>query len=49
MATQIKTTLKSLKSIMIRAAFVRGFKEARKGLPMDYDCYNKAHETNDRW
>ena len=49
MASQIKTTLSTLKSTMIRAAFVRGFKEARKGLPMDYDCYGAGHETNARW
>ena len=49
MASQIKTTLSTLKSTMIRAAFVRGFKEARKGLPMDYDCYGGGHETNARW
>jgi len=49
MTGQIKTTLSTLKSSMIRSAFVRGFKEARKGLPMDYDCYGAGHETNARW
>ena len=34
---------------MIRAAFVRGFKEARKGLPMDYNCFGGSGETNARW
>ena len=49
MTSQVRTRYGSLKSAMIRAAFVRGFREARKGLPMDYDAFTGNGETNSRW
>lgn len=48
MVLQVKTKSVSLRSVMHRAPFVRGFKEARKGIPMDYDAY-LDERTNDRW
>lgn len=47
--TQIKTRFVTLNSVMRSAAFMRGVNEMRKGLPMDYDAYNEAHESNQRW
>lgn len=50
MSRQVKTKDVSLKSIIHRAAFVRGFNEVKHGLPMDYDAYlNDSDDTNDRW
>jgi hypothetical protein len=49
MPEQVKTKYGSLKSAMTSAAFVRGFKEARKGLPMDYEAFTGNGETNSRW
>jgi hypothetical protein len=49
MTKQIPVRTVKLRTIMRSAAFVRGFKEARKGLPMDYDAYGKASETTERW
>jgi hypothetical protein len=49
MTAQIKTRTVSFKSVMRTAAFMRGFKEARKGLPMDYDAYDNERSTDNRW
>lgn len=49
MTTQVRTTSITIRSVMTRASFVRGFKEAREGIPMNYDCYGGEHETNARW
>lgn len=50
MSGQVKTKSCSLKSIIYRASFVRGFNEVKKGVPMDYDAYTGPHDdTNDRW
>jgi hypothetical protein len=46
---QVETRQAGFRSIMRTAAFVRGFREARKGLPMDYDAYHERGETNARW
>lgn len=32
------------KSIIHKAAFVRGFKEVKQGIPMDYDAYDDITE-----
>lgn len=45
--TQIKTKPVKLVSIMRTSAFVRGFKEARKGKPIDYEAY--FGDTNGQW
>ena len=47
--TQVATRHVTLRAVMRSAAFVRGFKEARQGLPMDYNAYDKPRETNERW
>lgn len=50
MSRQVKTKTVSLKSIIHRAAFVRGFNEVKHGIPMDYDAYlSDRDDTNDRW
>jgi hypothetical protein len=49
MTSQVKTRGGTLKSTMTRVAFVRGFKEAREGLPMDYDAFTTDGDTNARW
>lgn len=49
MSGQISTRAVKTSTILRSAAFVRGFKEARKGLPMDYDAFTGAGETRDRW
>lgn len=49
MTSQVRTRAGTLKSAMTRAAFVRGFKEAREGLPMDYEAFTGEGETNARW
>lgn len=46
---QVKTVGKSARWTMGRAAFMQGYREARKGLPMDYDVYTEDGRTNDRW
>lgn len=48
MVLQVKTKNVSLRSVMHRAPFVRGFKEIQKGIPMDYDAY-LDESTNNRW
>lgn len=47
MSQQVTTKMQKVESIMRRAPFVRGFKDVRRGKPMDYDAY--LHVTNDRW
>jgi hypothetical protein len=47
MIRQVKTENRKGQSVMRGAAFVRGFKEARKGKPLDYDAY--PHNTNQQW
>lgn len=49
MTAQISTRLVKTSTILRSAAFVRGFREARKGVPMDYDAFTGAGETKDRW
>lgn len=49
MTKQIPVRTIKVSAIIRSAAFVRGFNEARKGLPMDYDVYNKANEVSKRW
>ncbi len=46
---QIKTRDVSLNSIMRTAAFMRGVREARAGLPMDYKAYENERSTDNRW
>lgn len=47
---QTKTKTTSLKSVIHRASFVRGFNDVKKGLGMDYDAYTGPFDdTNDRW
>jgi hypothetical protein len=49
MTAQVKTRTVSFKSVMRTAAFMRGVREARKGLPMDYDAYDNERNTDNRW
>ena len=49
MTKQVATTNTGLRGVMRSAAFVRGFNEAREGVPMDYDCYQDRGQTNTRW
>ena len=49
MTRQVETTLGGFRGVMRSGAFVRGFNEARKGKPMDYDAYQEAGQTNARW
>lgn len=49
MSGQVPTRAIKITTIMRSAAFVRGFKEARKGVPMDYDAFSGANETHNRW
>lgn len=48
---QVETKTTTLKSIMTRAAFVRGFTESKYGVPMDYDAYMNDGDDglNERW
>ena len=46
---QVETHKGTVRGAIHRASFMRGFREARKGLPMDYDAFTKQGETNDRW
>lgn len=46
---QVTTHSGSIRGAIHRASFMRGFREARKGLPMDYEAFTKEGETNDRW
>ena len=43
-----KTKYVSIKSLMHRSAFVRGFNEVLSGKSMDYDAYNDGRHDNDR-
>jgi hypothetical protein len=49
MTAQVETKGVGLRGVMRSAAFVRGFAEARKGKPMDYEAYQERGQTNDRW
>lgn len=49
MTKQVTTKNTGLRGVMRSAAFVRGFREARAGIPMDYDCYQGHGQTNTRW
>lgn len=40
MAKQVATTNVTTKSIMRTAAFMRGVRETRNGIPMDYDAFD---------
>jgi len=46
---QIKTRNVSFKSVMRTAAFMRGVREARAGIPMDYGAYENERGTDNRW
>ncbi len=46
---QIKTRGVTYKSIMRTAAFIRGVREARAGIPMDYGAYENEGSTVNRW
>lgn len=47
MIKQITTRQTGILGIMRKASFVRGFTEARKGKPLQYDAY--PHDTNQQW
>ena len=49
MAAQVKTRTVSFKSVMRTAAFMRGVREARAGIPMDYDAYENGLNTDNQW
>lgn len=49
MTRQVETKQTGLRGIMRSAPFVRGFNEARAGLPMDYEAYQERGQTNARW
>ena len=49
MTAQIKTRVVTFKSVMRTAAFMRGVREAREGLPMDYTAYDNERSTDNRW
>jgi len=49
MQSQVKTHKVKISTIMRSAAFMRGFMEVRKGLPMDYDAYSKDIDLHMRW
>lgn len=49
MIKQVTTKNVGARGVMRSAAFVRGFKEVRAGIPMDYDCYQGHGQTNMRW
>lgn len=46
MIKQVTTRDTGIKGIMRSAPFVRGFSEARTGLPLDYDAFP---DTNQQW
>jgi hypothetical protein len=46
---QIKTVNVTYKSILRSAAFMRGVREARAGIPMDYSAYENEPNTRNRW
>ena len=46
---QVKTRVGTIRGALTRAAFMKGFREARKGLPLDYDVFTGPGETNSRW
>lgn len=46
---QVKTRLGTVRGALTRAAFMQGFREARKGLPMNYEAFTGPGETNSRW
>ena len=45
--SQVKTKNTSVRSIIYRAAFVKGFNEVKTGKPFDYDY--APREPNDLW
>lgn len=49
MTRQVKTRVGTIRGALTRAAFMQGFREARKGLPMDYEAFTGPGETNSRW
>ena len=49
MTSQVKTKTVSYKSVMRTAAFMRGVREARAGIPMDYDAYENGRNTDNQW
>jgi hypothetical protein len=46
---QINQKLVTLTSIMRSAAFMKGYKEACKGKPYDYEIFQARGETKQRW
>ena len=49
MTSQIATKEVKISSVIRSAAFVRGFKETQRKIPMDYDAYSRDIETHERW
>ena len=49
MTRQVKTRVGTIRGALTRAAFMQGFREARRGLPMDYEAFTGPGETNSRW
>jgi hypothetical protein len=49
MTRQVKTKNVSIRGALTRAAFTRGFREAREGQSMDYDAFTGQGEINNRW
>ena len=49
MIRQVTTKGTGVRGVIRSAAFVRGFNEARSGVPMDYDAYQDQGQTNVRW
>lgn len=49
MATQVPVRTVKISTVMRSAAFVRGFKEAHRGIPMDYDAYGELGQMFNRW
>ena len=49
MIPQAATRQVKVSTMMSSAAFMRGFNEARKGIPMDYRAYESAQEYKNRW
>ena len=46
---QLKTVTVKLESTMRAASFVKGFKEAQAGKPINYESFPASFETNKQW
>jgi hypothetical protein len=47
--SQLRTVNVKLESVMRAAAFVKGFKDAQAGKPIDYDAFVETRDTNKVW